>query len=67
MRYYINMALKWMNLAPKTYQAMRKEVGRENVHYMDEIRNKKLHVTSKDVSLYMCGFEIFLTLKSNIF
>lgn len=64
MRYYINMALRWMNMAIKSYQAMRKEVGPDNIYYMDEIRNRKLHATSDDVSLYTCGFEIFLSLRS---
>jgi len=64
MRYYINMALRWMNMAIKTYQSMRKEVGPDNIYYMDEIRNRKLHVNSDDISLYTCGFEIFLSLRS---
>jgi len=60
------MSLKWMNLAIQTYQTMRKEIGINNIYYLDEIRNRRLHVTSKAASLFLCGFEIFLSLKSKL-
>jgi len=60
----VNLSLKWMNVAISTYQAMRKEIGVNNVSYLEEIRSRRLHVTSRITSLYMCGYEVFLTLKS---
>ena len=55
-----------MNVGVGTYQTMRREIGEGNVYYLDEIKIRKLHVSSKAASLYMCGFEIFRSLKGNL-
>ena len=46
-------------------QYVKCEMGKPSIT-PEEAKKKNLHVTSKSTSLYMCGYEIFITIKSKL-
>lgn len=56
--------MQWMNLCTDIYSQMRREIGTSNIYYQEEIKKKKIHIKSKAIALYNCGYEIFLSIKS---